>query len=271
MTDERRRFFPAKGAQTVPGATAQVQVQLQPPAGEAAPAASFAADIAGPALLPEWRYMMEASRWAIHDAWYSDVYPEIIGYSSTPPDESWSIDDNGYYRPDAYTAWERVEVKSSINHGSGYELPACTFSADGRMTRAWVNLGYIKRPLRFRAVLLGRAMSDVKWTAELDASAPWTFQKPLGQLWPGGVDVEDEGHSLLIRVHPGKAGAGGVNAAPWAATLTMTASAGGKEVGTLELRLGWRQKRAAIAEQGERYAMHDWEGWKPQDAEETVP
>ena len=263
MTD-RRRFFPAKGAQTVPGATAQVQVQLQPPGG--APAAPAALpDIAGPALLPEWRYMV-GTVWEIYNSMWGD--PTLVGTTSEPPADYYYIDDEGFYHVDAYTLYRKVE-QNSIAHGSGYVLPAAQWSKDGRMTRCWVNLGEIKRPLRFRAVLLGRAMSDVKWTVNLDTPAlPSNWSRELGELWPGGVDVEDEGHSLLIRVHPGKAGGGGQGS--WTAALTLTASAGGKEVGALTLHLGWRVKPPATALQGDLYDLSGWEGWKPSDDQENI-
>ncbi len=246
MTPDRRRFFPAKGAQTIPGRVAQVQVQLQPLA-KAAAAAPFTADLAGPTLLPEWRYIIGTERKKVADEGYE-----------------WALSDPESY----YWHWEEVE-SHIVKHGSGYTMPAAQWSEDGRMTRCWVNLGEIARPLRFRAVLLGRAMRDVQWTANLDTSMPWpaAWRKSLGELWPGGVDVEDEGHSLLIRVHPGT---GPQNAGNWAAALTMTASAGGKDVGTLTLHMGWRTKPLAQQLQEDLYDFTGWEGWKPADTQESV-
>lgn len=266
---ERRRFFPARRALAVPGTTSYVHAQLRPQ--ETAMPTECPIDIAGPALLPEWRYIGGQQSWAIYDAYYEHIYG-IVGYSFVPPDDGWEIDDEGYYRPDAYTAWKLVEEEDSIKHGSGYELPACTFSADGRMTRCWVNIGEIQRPLRFRAVLLARSAYNIKWTANLDIPPLQpNFARDLGELWPGGVDVEDEGHSMLIRVHPGKkAAGGGVNGAPWVATLTLEASAGGKPAGSLTMHLGWRVKRVALGEQGQQYNMNGWDGWKPSDDKETV-
>ena len=114
----RRRFFPARSAQTVPGATARVQVQLQPagratapvPAPAAAPAA-FTADIAGPALLPEWRYMVGTTRKKV---------PLAGGENYLDYDWGEGI----------YWRWEEVE-ENSICHGSGYVLPG------GAPTGAW--------------------------------------------------------------------------------------------------------------------------------------
>ena len=256
-----RRVYPLRPASGTPGRTTYAQVQMRGLRQQECP--EFVQDIAGPALLPEWRYIK------------GTVYLVSTNagefYANKPPQGNFIYSYGRWVDNLQYISYEVVE-QEGINHGSGYELPAATYSADGRMTRCWVNIGELKRPLRLRAVLLGRAMSDVQWTAALDTPPlPSNFKRTLGELWPGGVDVEDEGHSLLIRVHPGKAGAGGgANGDPWAATLTMTASAGGKDAGTLELRLGWRQKRAAIAEQNDQYAMHDWEGWKPPDNEENV-
>lgn len=251
----RRRFFPASRALAVPGTTSYVHAQLRP--FEQEPDIMPAAcplDIAGPALLPEWRYL------------FGTVYRVSTNggeYETTERPQGNFRYSNGMWIDDRQYMSYKIVNRREIQHGTGYTLPACAFSADGRMTRAWVNLGEIKRPLRFRAVLLGRAMSDVKWTAELDTSAPWTFPRPLGQLWPDGVDVEDEGHSLLIRVHPGTAPQAQGN---WAATLTMTAHAGGKPAGTLELRMGFRV--LPLAEEVQTEAPYDfagWEGWKPSD------
>lgn len=226
-------------------------------------------DLAGPALLPEWRYMM-GTVWKKYGT-YNGM--KLLSTQTEPPD-GW--DDFKYFHEDfgevmdipGLTPYEIYikEETSKVNHGSGYVLPAATYSADGRMTRAWVNLGEVKRPLRFRAVLLGRAMHGVEWTAELDTTAPWPQEwvKTLGELWPGGVDVEDEGHSLLIRVHPGTAPQ---KAGSWASTLTMTAHAGGKPAGTLELRMGFRTLALAEEVQTETpYDLAGWEGWKPSDA-----
>ena len=136
------------------------------------------------------------------------------------------------------------------------------------MVRAWVNLGEFDRPLRFRAVLLGRSMKDVRWTAELDTPprpASWSTDD-LGTLWPDGVEVEDEGHSLLIRVHKGKKG----GKEPYSATLRLEAFCDGKSAGTLKMRLGWNQGKLWPGEQQDRYDFTGWEGWKPSDDKETV-
>ena len=217
-------------------------------------------DLAGPALLPEWRYKFE--RWWDIYNYYDGI---DLGRTSTPP-EGMTPDENGDYRDmGSYIVW-RLRKSESIQHGAGNSLMGCTFSEDGRMTRAWVDIG--SKTLRFRALLLGRAMSDVKWTAELDTPPlPPEIPRTLGEMWPGGVDVEDEGHSLLIRVHDGN-----INSVyqyanqPWAATLTLKASAGGKDVGDLRLHIGWYTARLAMSEQNEeQYEFNGWEGWQPSD------
>ncbi|MFV0679425.1 hypothetical protein [Ottowia sp.] len=164
----RRRFFPSRTAQQVPGQTVQVEVQLRPEATAAAPAASASADgcacdADGVAWFSDWSGWSEgewgASVWSVQRA---------VASGATYSDETWQ-----------WTADRLVAGYAEINN---------------EVTQVW------------RAVVLGRTLCDVQWTWADDASglpagAQWaglvveqvgaSLRVSVGPGWPaGGSDAQ---------------------------------------------------------------------------------
>ena len=130
---ERRRFFPARRVQQVPGQRVELEMQLRAEAPAPAPVpkeeppAACECDVDGPALLPDWHSNAGT-------VLYSTQHPEF-GH----------VDNHG----------NRALVYRMRNEG-------------GRVVRAAVQIDTFE-PTTLRAVLLGRTLVDVAWTWEIDA------------------------------------------------------------------------------------------------------
>jgi len=220
MSAAARRLYPLRPAAAVPGRTVHARVQLRAPTPEPEPE-NVSPQASLPALFPDWRYA------------------HSYGYSPSG------------YRDEFFT----------VKHASGLEIPAAHWEG-GLMTRCWVNIGPVKNTLRFRAVLLGDVIIRPAWRVELDVPDTEPYAPAIGDtIFPHGfIDVHDLGTNLDIRVHaPDTRGSDWTryqrSGAPWAAHLTMTATAGGKECGALEMWVGFKLKQHALQRQERAYDM----------------
>lgn len=192
---ERRRFFPSRRVQQVPGARAELEVQLRPdaPPVQDCPPSACVCDVLGPALLVDW----SVNALTYTDAGYQGMPTGYLGQLYDPKFEDWRVVD-GIAAIDMF---------------------------DSRY---------------FRAVLAGKTTCDVQWRWALDVP-PLPDMSEIGYeaSW-GGVEVTEQAGTLLIEVLPGSLGWEFASVSqPWHATLTMTATCAGQDVGTLVLRPGW--------------------------------
>ncbi len=198
---ERRRFFPSKLAQQVPGRTVELEMQLQPQQEVVPPAGACSCDVLGVALFP-------------------DILPATGGYyegEETPVFQTRSgIGWESVYRP-IFDGWRLV---------GGY-VP---------IQSPWSEMGPV---LTLRALVVGTSLCDVEWAWTLD-----TPELPMGAYgsWWDGVTVEVQSGALKITVLSGEIDASVSD--PWWASLSITASCAGTEIGQIQLRPGFNLSSA---------------------------
>lgn len=192
----RRRFFPSTPVQQAIGQTVKLEVQLRPDAPVAAPTRA-------PAPEP------------------SDCTCDVAGLLIAPEirPQPGSELGGGWGAAEGYAYISRPRIEDGLVTGCYYEIP----SGDPGNLPA----------LRF--MVIGRTLCNVDWTWELTRPP---FPPPPGEDWDpqywNGVDVQEQGGSLLVTVQGGRIYA----EVPWWAELTATATCGGELLGAIVLRLG---------------------------------
>ena len=197
---DRRRFFPTKRVQQVPGRTVELELEIKPKVpGVVCPPGACECDVDGV-------------------AWFGDWYA-----TNSMPEDTW--------RSGAYSA-------KGVAQGM-YEPDSATWQLGGRLVSSYTDInapGEAEVVLNlWRAVVLGRTLCDVQWTWSLNVPA---FPPSEGfSPWWDGIEVTEQAGSLLVRVGDGAEYPW--DGQPWWAELTATATCAGEAVGTLVLRPGF--------------------------------
>lgn len=161
---ERRRFFPSKRVQQVPGRSVELDVQLQPNTECAGGACEC--DVDGVAWLGDWFF------------WRSELQP---AYMVKPtPTNAWMLPSGS--RVDATNKW----------------LTGCYLEIPPEYSDQWESESEL---VSLRAMVMGRTLCDVKWTWSLNT--PELPDGEVYSSWWDGLEVKEQSGTLLVRVLPG--------------------------------------------------------------------
>lgn len=195
----RRRFFPAKRAQAIPGPRVELAATLQPAAPPVAapappPKSGCICDVAGVGWFPDWQVWCDNNTNGHVAAVDSSVMSSQLWPIVVPP------------------------TQEGLLQGAYTHIPQ----------------QYGDKP-RFRGMVIGKSLCDIHWTWTLDVPEMPRQGSYVG--WWDGIEIKEQDGTIVVRVLEG--GDDYIvsdDVYNWFAELKATATCAGIAVGTLKLR-----------------------------------